>query len=98
MLTEPILNGVTVKAVTRPPEDFPAKEQERVRENEAYLEGYGVHITYRTGFHQKFTVLDQQTVWYGSVNFLSFGAAEESIMRLESAEIAGQLTDTVIQD
>ena len=98
VLTEPILNGVAVKAVTRPPEDFPVKEQERVRENAAYLEEYGVHITYRTGFHQKFTVLDQQTVWYGSVNFLSFGAAEESIMRLESAEIAGQLTDTVIQD
>ena len=33
----------------------------------------------------------------GSVNFLSFGRAEESIMRLESHEIAGQLTDTVIQ-
>ena len=52
-------------------------------------------FTYRSGFHQKFTVLDQRTVWYGSVNFLSFGAAEESIMRLESPEIAGQLTDTV---
>ena len=98
VLVEPLLNGVAVKAVTRPPEDFPAKEQERVRKNVSYLEGYGVHITFRSGFHQKFTVLDQQTVWYGSVNFLSFGAAEESIMRLESAEIAGQLTDTVIQD
>ncbi len=85
-----------MKAVTRPLEDFPAKEQERVRENVSYLEGYGVHIAFRSGFHQKFTVLDQQTVWYGSVNFLSFGAAEESIMRMESAEIAGQLTDTVI--
>ena len=98
VLTEPLLNGVTVKAITRPPEDFPAKEQEKVRENASYLEGYGVHVAFRTGFHQKFTVLDQQTVWYGSVNFLSFGAAEESIMRLESAEIAGQLTDTVIQN
>ena len=96
VLTEPILKGVTVKAVTRPPEDFPAKERGKVQDNTAYLEDYGVHVSYRSGFHQKFTVLDQQTVWYGSVNFLSFGTAEESIMRLESPEIAGQLTDTVI--
>ena len=68
-----------------------------MRENIAYLEGYGVHVSCRSGFHQKYTVLDQETVWYGSVNFLSFGAAEESIMRLESIEIAGQLTDTVIE-
>ncbi|MBR4656371.1 MAG: DEAD/DEAH box helicase family protein [Oscillospiraceae bacterium] len=97
VLTEPIMNGVAVKAITRPPEDFPTAQQEAVRENIAYLEGYGVHVSCRSGFHQKYTVLDQETVWYGSVNFLSFGAAEESIMRLESIEIAGQLTDTVIE-
>ncbi len=36
--------------------------------------------------------------WYGSVNILSFGKAEESVMRLESCEIAGELIDTVIKD
>ncbi|MGV8137103.1 MAG: hypothetical protein AB2L20_17965 [Mangrovibacterium sp.] len=30
-------------------------------------------------------------VWYGSVNLLSFGSAEESIMRLESSNIANEL-------
>lgn len=96
-LTEPLLNGVTVKAVTRPAEDLPERDRESVAENAAYLEGYGIHVEYRSGFHQKFTVIDQSLAWYGSVNFLSFGRAEESIMRLESHEIAGQLTDTVIQ-
>jgi len=35
--------------------------------------------------------LDQRIVWYGSINLLSFGSAEESIMRLESANIAHEL-------
>lgn len=55
-------------------------------------------VVYCSGFHQKFTVIDQQITWYGSVNFLSFGSAEESIMRLERFDIADQLTDTVTSE
>jgi len=36
-------------------------------------------------------------VYYGSVNFLGFGTAEERIMRFTSHDIAGQLTDTVLE-
>ena len=50
------------------------------------------------GFHPQFTVIDGTIFWYGSVNVLSFGKAEESVMRLESREIAGELIDTVIKD
>ena len=51
---------------------------------------------YKSDFHQKFTIVDNQIVWYGSVNFLSFGTNEESIMRFVSFDVAGELTDTVI--
>ena len=95
LLTEPVLNGVTVKVITRPPEDFPEKDRIGVAANAQYLEGYGIHVVFRPDFHQKFTVIDQTLVWYGSVNFLSFGSSEESIMRLESQEIAGELIDSV---
>ncbi len=57
---------------------------------------WGVEVRYKSGFHQKFAVIDGQIVWYGSVNFLSFGTAEESIMRFTSHGIAGQLMDTVL--
>ena len=33
---------------------------------------------------------------YGSVNFLSFGTNEESIMRFDSFDLAGVLADTVL--
>ncbi|HMD14413.1 MAG TPA: phospholipase D-like domain-containing protein [Bacteroidota bacterium] len=41
--------------------------------------------------HQKYAVIDQRIVWYGSINLLSFGWAEESIMRLNSPNIANEL-------
>lgn len=40
--------------------------------------------------------MDQRIVWYGSINLLSFGGAEESIMRLESPTIANELVKSII--
>jgi len=42
-------------------------------------------------FHQKYVIIDNRIVWYGSINLLSYGSAEESIMRLESSELATEL-------
>ncbi len=96
VLSEPILRGVSVKAVVRPAEDLPVKDRKTVPDNAEYLLDYGIQVVFRPGFHQKFTVIDGTISWYGSVNILSFGKAEESVMRLESREIAGELIDTVI--
>ena len=96
LLSEAILNRAKVVVVTRPAEDFSEKDQKSVIENIQRLESYGIEVRQRAGFHQKFTVIDGQTVWYGSVNFLSFGTAEESIMRFTSHHIAAQLMDTVL--
>ena len=96
MLIPRIANGITVTVVTRPPEDFKENDRKTVEENAASLEGCGIHVRYKSNFHQKFTIIDGLTVWYGSVNFLSFGAHDESIMRFLNAEIAEALIDTVL--
>lgn len=96
LLSEAMLNNAKIGVVTRPAEDFPEKDQKSVIENMQKLESYGIEVRRKAGFHQKFTVIDGQIVWYGSVNFLSFGTAEESIMRFTSHDIAGQLLDTVL--
>lgn len=94
-LTEAVLNGISVTVVTRPPEDFKKKDCETVEKNISTLQEYGAKVVTKSGFHQKFTVIDGEVMWYGSVNFLSFGISEESIMRFTNADIAGQLMDTV---
>lgn len=95
VLSEVIFSKVSVTVVTRPPEDFKESERQAVTENADRLKQAGVKVRFKEGFHQKFTVMDDEIVWYGSVNFLSFSSHEESIMRLESAKIAGALLETV---
>ncbi len=60
------------------------------------LENANVKVIRKSSFHQKFTIMDNRTVWYGSVNFISFGTNEESIMRFENYDLAGILTDTIL--
>lgn len=91
-----VLNGAKVTVITRPPEDFKEADQKAVKENTSILKNCGVDVIHKSDFHQKFTVIDNQIIWYGSVNFLSFGTNEESIMRFVSFDVAGELTDTVI--
>ena len=96
-ILDPIIeSGVKVTVVTRPPEDFKERDRDTANECAEGLRKNGVTVKYKSDFYQKFTVIDQSVVWYGSVNFLSFGTHEESIMRFENADIAGQLMDTVL--
>jgi len=55
----------------------------------------GIQMVFKSNIHQKFAVFDQKIVWYGSINLLSFGRAEESIMRLENPNIADELLGSI---
>ncbi len=84
-------NGVRTIVVTRRPEDFKEKDAAALRETLNLLNNAGVSVVFRSNIHQKFAVIDQRIVWYGSINLMSYGEAEESIMRLESPNIANEL-------
>ena len=88
-------NKVSVIVVTRPIEDFAGKEPAALQGTLDLLRGAGVSVILRPNIHQKFALIDQRVVWYGSINLLSFGSAEESIMRLESPNIASELMKSV---
>ena len=54
-----------------------------------------MHVVLKSNIHQKFAIMDQKVVWYGSINYLSYGNAEESVMRIESAHIASALLESI---
>jgi len=55
----------------------------------------GFTILFKSNIHQKFAVMDQSIVWYGSINLLSYGSAQESLMRIESSHIANELLKSI---
>jgi superfamily II DNA or RNA helicase len=86
---------VKVVVITRPSTDFREKNFTTLEETLALLVASGIQVIFKSNIHQKFAICDQKIVWYGSINLLSFGRAEESIMRLENASIADELLGSI---
>jgi len=86
---------VKAVVVTRPATDFREKDRASLDESLSVLETAGVRVVYKSSIHQKFAIFDQKIVWYGSINLLSFGRSEESIMRLDNPGIADELLGSI---
>jgi hypothetical protein len=82
---------VSVVVFTRPASTYKDKDRPALEETLASLKDAGVRLLFKANIHQKFAVIDQKIVWYGSINLLSYGSAQESLMRLESPNIAQEL-------
>ncbi len=94
-LLEPIMDKLTI--VTRPPEDYQNDiGKKRAFECIELLKSNNLQVLFKSKIHQKFAVLDQKLIWYGSINLLSFDSSEESIMRLENTDIAAELLGSVL--
>jgi superfamily II DNA or RNA helicase len=87
-LKKPLQTNVSITVTTRPVESY--KEPERIKECVEYLQSF-VTVIQKPNTHRKYIIIDNCLVWYGSINLLSYGSSEESVMRLESRELAGEL-------
>jgi superfamily II DNA or RNA helicase len=111
LLEPSLESGLPVTVLTRPPEEagLPggpdlvvqggAPEGDppglRVSQLAKELANAGVKVLLRESIHQKFAIIDRRVVWYGSMNLLSYGKSEETMMRFESREIAEELLDEI---
>ncbi|MEJ2110481.1 MAG: DEAD/DEAH box helicase family protein [Acidobacteriota bacterium] len=96
-LKSAISNNVRVVVVTRPVEEYKPADQSALREILGLFKEKGMRIVLKPNIHQKFAIMDQKVVWYGSINYLSYGSAEESVMRIESAHIASALMESITE-
>ncbi|MGD8520051.1 MAG: DEAD/DEAH box helicase family protein [Desulfobacterales bacterium] len=87
--------GIRIVVVTRPIEAFNAKDRNALQRVLEMLEHNDISVVFKSNIHQKFAIMDQKTVWYGSINLLSYGSAQESIMRIESSNIANELIKSI---
>lgn len=80
---------VNITTITRPIEDH--KDSRVIQALFATMKSMGIHMVFKSNIHQKFAIIDQRIVWYGSINLLGYGRSEETIMRIESTGIAHEL-------
>lgn len=80
-----------VTVVTKSPDNYAEKDRGKITECIDLLSQHDITIRTKDRIHQKYAIIDQRLVWYGSINLLSYGTSEESIMRIENVDIALEL-------
>lgn len=85
---------ITVTIVMRSLESLPERSRKSAQIAVERLKNQGCAPILRSDIHQKYAIIDDRIVWYGSINLLSFGSAQESMMRLVSTSIAHELMKT----
>ena len=86
---------IQVSVVTRPSDAFQGKSSADAFRAIQHLRGCGATVSCKKAIHQKFAVIDEKIVWYGSINLLSFGASQESIIRIVTGSVARTLFKSV---
>lgn len=89
-----VIHYAKVTIITRPESDFDNKQNglKRIHDD---IKGAGINLILKSNFHQKFAIIDHKYVWYGSINLMSFGKAQESMMRIVSGNIAYELEQSI---
>lgn len=95
LLKNPLAREISIKIITLPIESY--KEQGSARKNIEILQT-AVNVAFQADIYQKYVIIDNRLVWYGSIGLLDYTSADDTIMRLESRELAVELrTESVIE-
>ena len=83
--------GVSVCIHTKNLDELKLDMQEGARAAAALLEEYNFSVEYKPGLYQKLAVIDNEIVWYGSMDLLAYSRSEENFMRVKDSYVAGEL-------
>ena len=92
LLRSKIASGVKVRCVTRPPKLNGTMDPGQTKQALDALEGINCVVDCRARIHEKVVIIDQEIVWYGSLNVLSHThRTDESMTRVANAGLAQAL-------
>jgi hypothetical protein len=78
--------------------------EERTRDRAVYqeiehgLRNWGVQVVHKKGMHEKLVIVDDQVLWQGSLNPLSFSSTQEIMERRDSREIVADYASVLRLD
>ena len=78
--------------------DYVHRLDEHRSELLSLMRNCGFHIELVKDNCRRFAVIDDNIVWYGNINLLSKDNSDDTIMRIESTEIAAELLALSFQD
>lgn len=92
-LKERMGRGVSVTVVTWDPDSYGFGDASYWMQLHEKMRQNGIYLKTVEDFCERFAIIDSEIVWYGSTNLLAKVSVEDSMMRVESEEIAAELME-----
>ena len=93
LLKDKQVNGIDVTIVTWEPDSYGFGDAGFWMQLHEEIRQAGFYIKTVVDSCEHFSIIDQNIVWYGNINILGNAKFEDSMMRLESKEIAAELME-----
>lgn len=93
LLKEKQASGIEVTVVTWTPDTYGFGDSAYWMQLHEEMRKAGFYIKTAEEACERFAVIDQEIVWYGNINLLAKNKMDDSIMRVQSKEIAGELME-----
>ena len=98
MLKEKQMSGVQVTIVTWTPDSYGFGDVAYWMQLHEDMRRAGFYIRTVEEYCDRFAVIDQEVVWYGNINLLEKDKVDDSIMRVRSKGIAGELLEITFRN
>ena len=86
-------DGIKLTVITLNPEGYPEEKIEDTKRLVEILKNCGIRVKLQEHMHEHFAIIDDEIVWYGSMNFLSRAKADDNLMRVKSKDVAQELLE-----
>ena len=88
ILSRKVFDNVIITVLTKAFGNYKDTKQQTAKGDIQRLLDAGIRVVAYPGLHQRFAVIDQRIVWYGSASLLGFADKAENMMRLDGEDIA----------
>ena len=86
-------DGVKLTVITLNPEGYPEEKIKDTKRLVERLKNCGIRIKLQEYMHEHFAIIDDEIVWYGSMNLLSRAKVDDNLMRVKSKDVAQELLE-----
>ena len=97
-LASKCMTGIKVQIITKPIYQYKEISKSTVTKFINELGQIGCDVVFKEDVYQKFGIIDERIVWYGNIHLLGYGHETETIMRIDSIEVAEELRQTLRED
>lgn len=85
--------GIKVQVITKPLRQYKEVGRTTITKIIKDLEKIGCEVVFKEDLYQKFAIIDERIVWYGNIHLLGYTQESETMMRIDSMEIAEELKE-----